>query len=181
MTDRLAAVHEPFEDEPETEILPADSLAGRIAERRRDLERKTTEDFDVPGYEGILVARYKVVGYAANRKIGKRHESMPAWIKAELYTMADTLILANVDLLENGGDDPAGHRPLGLRWGVKAAQDLFRCQLPDNATARQAMFAIFPDDMKLMRHYGDVSQWILGNNPRIDDDLAADLGKETVS
>jgi hypothetical protein len=152
------------------------SLRDKVQARRAEMQQNTTETFDVPGYEGILRVRYRVLSWKEIERIGER----VAKIKdldgptSRLYVMADTLVVASeavydasLDADRKDGDAP----PEGPRWGAALAHDL---GFPDPQTARQGIFAIFARDTQLVTHYQTMMAWQEGENERIGEDLAGE-------
>ncbi len=141
--------------------LPATSFKERLAQRRKELEAKTSVVLAVPGYEHLgLYARYRVLGYEDIREIGLRQETEAmTQTEGERNTAAQTLADACEDLMEKTGEDEEGRpifQTLGYRWSAKAASDLFEVDnLPEGALAVTAVKAIFPypHDMLMMRHF----------------------------
>lgn len=164
-------------DEASAETQVADgSLASRIAARRAKLQANSDKVFDVPGYEGILAARYRVLGWTEMRGIGKRHERMEDEALQELYVAADNLILACDDVLEV---KPDGTREsLNLRWGTALA-DRLGVTVPENVPGsreRQALLAIIARDTWVITHYGEVAMWQESATEDVDETVVADLG-----
>lgn len=181
-TDELGAgLEQERADSAAGESLPmpgGGSLKDRLQARRSELQRQTTEDFDVPGYEGVLVARYQLLDYKTLRGIISRSDKVPDPALQELNVMADTLIHACVDLLEYRSDGQ--HVPLGYRWGARAADALFGVAGADGLTARQATIASFPRDTLLMRHGVEVSQWQeAGGRAAVDEVIEDELEDPT--
>jgi hypothetical protein len=171
-------VEQPVDVTPEEEHaarpMEAGSLQERLHQRRAEMQAQEPEEFDVPGYEGIIVARYQILPWKQHRAITARHEKSRDVAERDMYVAADTLINACVDLAEVLPD--GSRKPLGYKWGVKAAQELFGVDSPLE-TARQGILACFPRDGLLMSHYGEVMQWQQGAQPKVDRELEQELGK----
>lgn len=155
----------------------SDSLREKVQARRAALQKDTTKAFDVPGYEGILKARYRVLTWKEIGQVGDRiakNEKDLDKATAELYIAADTLARAceavyDADLDESRKDDDP--LPSGSRWSPTLAHDL---GFPEPQSARQAIFAIIARDTQVITHYRTMMDWQDGENQRIDEDLAGE-------
>jgi hypothetical protein len=161
------------EEEQAAVPMAAGSLQDRLHQRRAELQSQESRDFDVPGYGGIIKARYHVLPWKQHRAIAARHEKERDVALREVYTAADTLINACDALIEVAADGT--ERPLDYKWGVRAASELFGADGLD--TARQGIIACFPQDGLLMAHFGEVMQWQQGATPEADRELEDELGK----
>jgi hypothetical protein len=136
------------------------SLAERVAARRRELARERTAVLAIPGYEDMLAARYRMLDFHTLRKIAERNRGQDE-ADEEIANAADTLIHACVEILEvdTGDDGERVYRSTGQRWTAKAARELFGAELPNEATARDALLAAIPgaagegDGLNVMVHF----------------------------
>jgi hypothetical protein len=125
------------------------SLKDRVKARRDELREDHTFVLPVPGYEDVgLAARYKTVPYEGLRKIGEKPDILAVKNEGqrELMAFADTLILGCVELLEEVGRDDHGnpeYRSLGHGWTAAGVRDHLLDDLPEGATARDAVLAVF--------------------------------------
>lgn len=150
MTDQteLASAHIPISD---------GSLRDRLSTRREELRQQKPFDLDVPGYKGVLKARYHSLDYPAIRKIGLRQKDNPNQIESELMIAADTLVNACVCLLEVLPDG-SGVRETAFKWNAQTAWELFGIghdEVPEEATSRVALLRIIPNSTALMLHYAE--------------------------
>lgn len=116
----------------------AASLQELIAARRAQRERERTFVVPVRGYEDLgLKARYRPLGYEELRDVDDRNQDAEG-AEGELSRYADSLLEANVDLLQ---DDQS----LGCRWssGPAALRDKLGIDVADGSTSRQCLFAVF--------------------------------------
>lgn len=152
------------------------SLREKVQARHAALQAARTTAFDVPGYEGVLRARYRVLSWKEIGRIGERILKIKDIDDAtrELYQAADTLILASeavydpeLDKARKDGDPP----PEGLKWCQQLAHDL---GFPDPQTPRQAVFAIFARETQIMTHYQTVMNWQDGENVEVDEELSGE-------
>lgn len=101
--------------EPRPTATPG-SLEERVGRRREQLERKTTELFDVPGYEGVLQAELRLLGgkrqYAIVEALERVHDDYQKAIRA-----AAEMILASTVAIHEVVDDEGGTQVAeGVTW-----------------------------------------------------------------
>lgn len=148
---------------------PTGSLAARMQERREQLERSQSTFMDIPGYDDLICVAYRAIGWQRINKIvdgvaGERDPSL-----RQLYAAADTLIAAREQVYEV---TPEGTlRAIDASW-----HDL--CEgagvaLPEDATERVALLALFEVDSRVMSHYGEYERWLGGQ--RIGQELVRDF------
>ena len=162
--------------EPSEHVDNNSSLQSRISERRRVLQSQRTTIIDVPGYEGILAAEYRVLPWQIIRKNVAKHEKQRDPGLRELYIAADGLIMACENLHEVNPDGTK--RPLGVVWGLAAAEKLGIALTP-TTTVRQALLEIFGVDSRIVGHYADLVTWQQGMNQEVDEELARDFTTTT--
>jgi hypothetical protein len=159
---------------PEAKPAPQ-SLREKVQARRAALQSNTTETFDVPGYEGILKVRYRVLSWREITRINERVGKIKGLDDADtqLYVAADTLIVASEAVYDAGldADKEGDDQPAGPKWGVQLAHDL---GFPDPTTPRQAVFAIFARDTQVITHWQTVMGWQDGENETVDGDLVGE-------
>jgi hypothetical protein len=152
-----------------------DSLREEVQARRAQLQADTSVTLDVPGYEGILRARYRALSLKEINRIAAnvaKVKGLDADTR-ELYTYADSLALASEAVysakLDKGRkeDDPP---PQGKKWSPGLASDLGF----EAANPRQAVFAVFARDTQIWSHYQTLLAWMDGENDRIDEELAGE-------
>lgn len=152
------------------------SLRDKVQARRAALQKDRTVTLDVPGYEGILRARYRVLSWKEIGKIGERVAKIKDLDAAqrELWAAADTLVLASeavydaaLDKDRKSDDDP----PEGPKWCPQLAHDL---GFPDPQVPRVAVFAIFARDTQIMTHYQTLMGWQDGENVEVDEELVGE-------
>lgn len=149
------------------------SLADRMRARREHVEAQHTKTIDIPGYEGVLAAEYRILSWATINKIAARHDHLRDESLQMLYAAADTLITACEEIHEVRADGSL--RATGERWVALAAAA--GAKLPDDATPRQALLALFVHDTRVIEHYRDYSQWVRGHSPQIDEDVVRDFAE----
>jgi hypothetical protein len=152
----------------------AGSLADRARQRRESIRKQNTERFTVPGYDGIIEAEYRLLDWKRIGKVQAAHDQLRRRDEdlAVLYSAADLLIAANVDIVDLTGPDP---KSLGLTWGPALARELGVEDLPDNCTPRQALLAILVVDSRVIDHFRDYERWQQGHAPRTDEEAVRDF------
>jgi hypothetical protein len=158
------------------------SLADRIAAS----ERQATETperaiiLPVPGpTSSFLSVRYRALTYRELLKIEERHEKVKDSGDQYLFIATDKLIQACQGILENTGPDE--YTDTGHKWTAQTAKVLFRRDLPDNATARQAVLAIFPDEEAVIEHFKEYEQQRLEIRRQIDRETEGNSGARSAA
>jgi len=131
------------------------SVQERLAARREQLQHDRFCELPVPGYEDILLARYRILGRTELKPIARNNAGQDE-DEQELCNALDTLIQACEDLLELKGseDGKPVYESLGRKWTVATAREYFGVELPTDATARDALLAIFPPTQtELLAHF----------------------------
>lgn len=147
-------------DQPGQHAEPG-SLQERFQQRRQALEANRTVEIEVaPAWAGMLAARYHKLGFKELQAIVERAQKETRDSGDQvLYSAADTLIRACDDLLVIHED--GSRESLGIKWGLNAARTLIP-STTSAETARQAVFEFFPNDMDLVAHSNEVSEWMQG-------------------
>ena len=152
------------------------SVLAQIRKRREELKRDRHVDLDVPGFDGLLVARYQPLAYRKLREIiqraEKQHRSDPAM--EELAGAADVLNNACVGVFvrENGELTPVTYKgePV-LRFDRDCAGAL---GLDEEQTARDVLFDVFPDEFSVIRQYAAFSEWQARTEPEANEELVGE-------
>lgn len=116
------------------------SLKERAAARRRQLEEDKSFVVPLIGYEDMFAVRYRALPLEDQMKIGERNAELK---KAEqaVANAADTIINSCIEFLEVKGKDE--YVSLGCKWTADTARELFGAELPEGASARDAVSAVF--------------------------------------
>lgn len=148
-----------------------ESFRALVQARREELQAGHTIDLDVPGWEGVLRARYRPVDWREMRRIGarvNRDRSNVDDFTRELYVAADTIVAACEEVLKPNG---AGWKGTGQRWSAELAHAL---GIEDPQTPRQAIFALFGSDRLVARHFAELNAWMEGENREVDHELVGE-------
>lgn len=139
----------------------SDSLASRVAARREQIIAGRSAKFvlPIPGYTGLLAARYRPLSYEVKRKIQLRHEKIGEDAADEVAASADLLINACVEVLEVTGSGPDGetYETISQGWSAQVIASTFALDLEPTTTARTALImALGSDDV--MAHFGQYAR-----------------------
>jgi hypothetical protein len=129
-----------------------------LKKRREGNLKNRTEEFDVPGYDGMLVAKYRILTFDEARAIGdrnKRGQSSPRFV---LNAMVDTLVEACEELMYRRPDGKLV--PLDAEKPVRYDNRLSEWLDLGADNARQIVFALFSNDVAIMGHHEKVSEWM---------------------
>lgn len=136
------------------------SVLDRLRAIRQETRAQTTHDMEIPGYRGLLVARYAALpwevvrGLANKQEQGKRNPNIAPMIAA------DGLASAVVGFFTR--EPGAKLEPLTLRGEpITYFGDALKEALGiENAeTNREITIATFPDEFSLVAHYGEFVEW----------------------
>jgi hypothetical protein len=126
------------------EHVDAGSLKARVQARRRELEQEHDSTFvlPIPGFEQLLAVEYRPLNYREMMKLESRHSKNTDEAESVLFIAVDKMIAACERLVEVTGN-PDEYADTGYRWNVQGVRECFGCELPDGATARQAVLKVF--------------------------------------
>jgi len=149
----------------------------RMQEVRRQREQRTTELFDVPGFESIVKVEMQVLGYKRATDLALKHVRQRDDSLRTLYTAADQILAATVGFYKvqpNGEPEYAE----GLDWmGLAQAYDP---TLDGSVPERAALIRLLDDGKGVGELHGDWYQWNTRGNASVEKELAADF-PETAS
>jgi hypothetical protein len=158
----LAPHSEGVEPEPEPEAAPGSVLAA-LRERAAQLRAEQTVTLDIPGYDGLLVGKYKAM--SLGRVFGKRVDGNTP-LNPEWTIAADTLATALDELLMR--DAPDGDMyPLFTDTPARFDDDLVNALglHPDARTARAVLVALCGGgalgESRVWAHYMQYQGWLL--------------------
>lgn len=151
------------------------SLRDLVQARRAALAGNVTEVFDVPGYTGILKARYRILNWPEIRKIRERAERDAKGNDAlqELYVASGQIVAACEEIIRADSG-----KSTGKTWGVELAREL---GFDEPTTPRQAVFAIIPRDTWVVTHWQELVQWYADEGADIEDLLVGESVPPTSS
>ena len=152
------------------------SLAAQLREKYKNLQNQEGHyDCEIPGYNGILVARYKTVEWSLLKKLAKKVEKSRDDRK-ELYAHADTLVRACDEIY--GKDKDGKLIPLykvfpGLEEGVPVKYDhqLVQAFGLTAKSARDTLLQLFNNDIAVTAHHNEVAEWMQDTSPEESEDF----------
>jgi hypothetical protein len=147
------------------------SLSERMQAAADQLEKQTTEVFDLPRFFGVLAVELRALGYKAVRKVQQRNGKVRDDATRELYNMADQIILATEQFLEVTGDNQT---PISDTW-VDLARRMPDC--PEAPTPRQALLFLLEGDKRLHLLFGEWVSWMATVRTDIDGEVERDFAK----
>lgn len=147
------------------------SLADRVKQRRRALETRQNETFDLPGYEGILAAEFRLLAWTEGRKIGRVNAEVPEEELQLLYTCADGLLAAHTRFFEVHGTEQV---EITETWQTLCT--LAGRSIPTDASDRVAMLALL-DDVGVMSLWSEYETWRITRGRRINEEVTRDFKK----
>lgn len=152
------------------------SVLAQLRRRREALQQERHIDLEVPGYDGMLLARYRPVAWERLREINERAEkTLRSNPRKDLIASADVLISACECILyreEKGGDTAkvlGGDSP--MRFDKRLAETM---GIPEASTARQVLFGIFADDLSVTSTYVELLEWQGEGDVEVDDELVGE-------
>jgi hypothetical protein len=156
----------PEYEEPKT---PSSSLDGRMKARTEELESRTSEFFQVPGFEDIIAVELRLLGFEAQRKIARRNERIRDTTVQELYTACDCILRATEGLYEVDGDTRTPIRDTWIDLARRAGKTL-----PNDVTDRQALLALV-GSFRVVGLWQEWSQWVSGRRPEVEEEVMRDF------
>lgn len=150
------------------------SLAAQIKEKRQELSQARHLDLEIPGYNGLLVARYVPVDWDEMKKIAEKVERSKNPRK-ELLAHADTLIIACDEIFaRQDGELVPLHKAFGLPDAEPVGYDdrLAGClDIADATTARQVLLRTFENDLAVTAQHNVVAEWMQESRQEDDEDF----------
>jgi len=156
------------------------SITERLRQQRRDSAENKFHDFDIPGFNGELFCRYRLID-------GKELDAVGVKIRTEFrnrgdrvfYSTCDNLILACEEFwVRDGGkeiplrevEEYTGPRDIPIRYDQNLAEALdFTSELSDPPTARSVVLALFGgNDLAVTAHGARVVQWMMKAGTEVD-------------
>jgi hypothetical protein len=148
----------------EPEDAAAGSVLGVLRDRAAYLRAQQSTDLDIPGYDGLLVGRYRAVslGRIFSKQTDGSTPINPNWTLA-----ADTLATALIELFMRDSPDGPELHPLFKDIPAKFDDDLVEALnlYPDARTARAVLVALCGGgplgETRVWAHYMAYQGWLL--------------------
>jgi hypothetical protein len=162
--DELADAYEEQEEE-------SDSFVKSLREKRKAIAENITADFDIPGYDGVLVARYRRdpdIWDKFRKMADKLQKSKNP--RKELLGQCDVLIkTCDGFFLRQDGilyplNEAAKDRGLDLGGdldeSIKYDNRLAAFLDFEASSARQVVLSLFNNELAVTAHHNDVGEWM---------------------
>jgi hypothetical protein len=148
------------------------SFEQRMQEVRRQREQRTTELFDVPGFEGIFRVEMRVLGAKRMSDIAFAHARQRDDSLRVLYVQADQVLAATVGF-HKVGEDGALEEADGMTW-LDAAR-AYDPNLDATIRPRVALIRLLDDGKGLGELHGDWYTWNTRGNESVNQELTEDF------
>jgi hypothetical protein len=135
------------------------SFIDQLRARRTAIAAETSKEFDIPGYDGMLKATYRRLGYEEVMKIARRaiKSELPM---QELGAQADFLIRACTSIDAEGKHLAAGYNAeLAAFFGI------------DTKRARDCLFHVFGNELAVVAHQTAVLRWMQAGESDISEEF----------
>lgn len=143
----------------------------RLRERREAIARERTTVMPVPGYGGELALVVRPVKWDDAKRIALRTERSKSSRK-ELYAQADTIIAATESIVirdpETGSVSPLDPRADAVTFGSPELGEALGFQA---GTAREAVFAVFSNDIAVSSVSSDITEWSAASGDDADEEF----------
>lgn len=169
-------------EDDEVKINLAPSIRDALVAKREHNAAHRTTDLDIPGYEGKLFCRYKLLDSKRLNSIGDRvMKTMRENDERALAGALDTLIAAcdefyvryegrEIPLREVIGQEEQVRYDSALATFLK-----FEGELPETPTARSVAMALFlNNEIAIAAHNHSLSRWMMGNEAEVDAEFLGD-------
>jgi hypothetical protein len=160
---------EPEQQQPEPLTPSSGSMMDQLRRKRHELEGRKTVDIDVPGYDGMLVAEYRIIGTKELEQIGTKIErEFKAQGDRMLFAAIDGLLKACVQLYYSRDGDKV---PISESFGPDEPPVTFDSRLAEffnlnTESARDTLYAVFAEnEIAIMQHSEKLGRW-LGDTSR---------------
>lgn len=159
-----------------TSVITADdqSQIERLRRKRREQSEapEAMTELEIPGYDGELWVRVKVVDWIELKKIGRKVSKEPEQYR-ELMAQMDTLIKACVGILLRRSDGTL-HPPMGQEMGfddrLVELLDLRSADGKAPSSARAVVRALFPSDVAISALAAELNTWMPQAERQLDED-----------
>jgi len=162
---------------PDEELTPTDveirdqSFEERMRARRLQREQRTTESFDVPGFEDLFRVEMQVIGYKRLADVALRHARVRDEALRTLYIAADQILMATVGfhrVKDEGGYEQAD----GDTWLSLARS--FDNTIDATLRPRAALIRLL-EGAGVIALNNDWYEWNTRGNQTVDKELAGDF------
>ena len=148
------------------------SFERRMQEVRQQRESRTTDFFDIPGFEGLVKVELQVLGYKKTTDISLKHVRQRDDSLRALYTAADQLLAATVAIHKVM---PDGSLALGEGMTWLDAARAYDPNLNATVSPRAALIRLLDNGNGVNELHGEWYSWNTRGNARVDGDLIEDF------
>lgn len=160
-----------------------DSALARLRSQHAELRRERTLDLRVPGWSGMLIARYTPVRAAEMRKLAARIDRLEAQAtpESDLAAAADLIITTCKEIrVDVDGEVKSLADEAGLEAPVRFDKELAKILGFEAESAREVVYGCFPQfpdgspiETTITAHALEVVEWITN----VDEEVSAGLGE----
>jgi hypothetical protein len=158
---------------------PEESLVDRLRKQRQAVAENKFTDLDIPGYNGDLFCRYRLLdGTELDQIIRKVRRTVKDRSEQVMAATLDNIITACEELWvrDNGKERPVRDlstvpTDLPVKYDVILAEFLgFSAELPDPPTARSVVLGVFGgNDIAVSAHGARLAQWMMQSGAEVDE------------
>ena len=155
-----------------------ESVSDRLRRARQTVAEQTTVDLDIPGYNGELFCKYRLLGSNDLKSISDH-------VIQTIRNQEERMIAAACDVLiracdefwvrDKGREVPVKDlleipRELPVRYDMYLANFLgYAEMMPEPATARAVCLGLFgSNEIALAAHNSDLARWTMGKGNEVD-------------
>lgn len=159
------------------------SAIERLREQHSELRRERTLDLRVPGWSGLLIARYQPVRAGEMRKLSSRITKLAGQDtpEADLTAAADVIVTACKEMLiDQDGEKLTLQEQLGVDAPVRYDRKLAEVLGFEAESAREVVYNVFPQfpdggviETTVNAHAAEIAEWIAN----VDEEVSASLGE----
>ncbi len=150
----------------------AGSLEERVAARRRQLEERTTELFDLPGFEGICQVEMRVVGAKRQLAIMNEHQRIHDESKKVVRVACDLILAATVQFHSIVDDEGTTKLAEGVSW--KSMAQAYDKTLDNTVRGRQALVRLLTEN-GVLDLLADWREWMRTRGVKVAEELKTDF------
>lgn len=162
------------------------TLRDALRARFEALPTSRVKDFDVPGYDGLLVARYRRMTTA---EVTALTEHLPdvdpndreSVVRAAVCLNADFLCAACAELFgrKDGELQPLSDDGVPMRYDQSFAAMMGFDVTPEQGAREVLMRTLDHNELALKRHADDVDEWMTSLRPALDKDTVGKSPRTT--
>lgn len=156
------------------------SMLGKLRQRREQLSQdREPLELPIPGYNGDLVAKYRVLPWQEIRLAAEKADRDKSPL-SELMAACDMLIKSCVGMYVQGND---GLEPIDADAAAPVGYDARLAGLLgyEAETAREVIRRLFNNDLALAAHHADVAEWWQSTGQEDEERFVGEHGRTSTS